>query len=1064
MSRSIADDLFASRSVGSDLDGVTMILHADTSQAYSMSGETFDANTPGLSVYAERVSILTDITLNPIPPQDKTIAPASRNLVVSCNSIGLGSDAINININGPKGLDDKGGDGTKGGSITFCVESLDYDQLGHFGADGKPVGIFFNAYGGRGGTGTPGIDEGKGGGNGGRGGDGGTVTLCFGNSALTLLTRLSAQRPGGESWIGFIGQLSNMILPDLVATYESFGFLSKNSDEMVLTVRLGLSLRTALLSLSKNLSLLVASGSKASVVLQSSIEHLQTTITTFQENQDFPDLTAGFEKRINDLNKQIGAFLASPSAPADAVLIQGTQDLSFGGQPGAGDPNVKPPPVSGRDGTDGTASAHALLFSQDDTSVGCVLAQSDQCQMLLNQADGFFFSNDPGNLSKAALLYQQIATRTAFVNSTAPSSSTSRAADDETPMFQAYDKDEARGLTVNPIPQLQNIQQLARARLNQILSGRDLFGHDPNWGPRLSFYFYQQQYIDLAKSLDEAEQNYEKYMTALAASDARDYLTGAAAAAQSRMGQSQAQIDMITAPNGPFNTSGFQVGLFTPLLRDKRAEIQAQVQRIEWDINNSLDLSPSVFINALSSIAIAPTEFNASASLLSAGYTALTNVNSINGQPVNKSNIVSQIGQCGDTIQSLTEGYSVLANGGLQVDDPGAGKLISTVDSLKSLLNQFKSAIPSSDSAKLSKDLDDYVSLITQRNTAVLTYNACLHLWVQAQADLEYYTKQHQNIATKFAQSDPSMPTIVFYMKKAVNDLKLHCLRLLNYGAHALRFWGTVDTPITFELNNALPDSAALASVNSQLNSRFEACLDELASGISQEFPGPQNAVKLGKFYHLTDGELTSLKHGVQDPDRKGKLMYTAVLRNIRAAIRGDESTFADCANVRATQVRVWLPGAKVNPALVGLPPILTIDMIQYGNETVVPSGWSAVPVEVLCNHSGVSFPFVYSIEGVNSIADVATATNTNSQDLTAGAYTGGMATTSVLAPIGPFADWRITVRETANPGLDLSGVQNAYVEFWISYVNFQASSSVTKVENSALQQIPLKSIENICI
>jgi hypothetical protein len=742
----------------------------------------------------------------------------------------------------------------------------------------------------------------------------------------------------------------------------------------------------------------------------------------------------------------------------------------IGGQPGRGDPNL-PPALSGSNGNDGTVTAFTLSFADgsDETSIGYVLAQSDQCQMLLNQADGFFFTNKSDDLLKAAILYQRIANRTAFVDippaaapptggsalgsesvPTGTSARTGRSAltnasasgggstGDDSPMLQAYARDEAIGLTVNPIPQLQSIRQLANTRLNQILSGRDLFGHDPQWGPRLSFFFYQQQYTNLAPQLQVVEENYSQYLAALAAGDAASYLSGAVADAQNRMDEASQQIDMITDPNGPLNTSGFQVGSFSPLLRQKRNDIQAQVQRIEWDISNSYDLSPSLFIDALSSIAMAPTEFNAGVQVLGTGYKTLTEVDSINGQSVNKSYVVNQIEQCGNTIQSLAEGYSVLSNGELQVDDPGAGKLLAAEDSLMSLVNQFKNAIPSSDADKLKNDLDDYVSLVKQRNTAVMTYNACIHLWAQAQADLTYYTTQHQTMGAKLAKIDPSMPAIVFWMKKTMNDLKLQCLRLLNYSAHALRFWGTTDVPITFDLNNGIPDSATLASLSNQLSNKFEDCLTELAPGFCLEFPAPNDAVKLGKFYQLTAGELKSLKKGFPDPDNKNELMYSVVLRNIVAANRGDTSEFAGCANVRATQVRVWLPGAKVDPRLTGLPPLLTVDMTQYGNETVVPSAWSPTPVDVLWNHSEVGISFVYDIQEVDSLADVTNAQDMNAQDLTKGCYNGGAADASVFAPIGPFADWKIIVRETENPNLDLSGVQNAYVEFWITYVKFQ--------------------------
>jgi hypothetical protein len=180
MSGDVPNDLFATRSVGSELDGVTMILSADTTKGYSL---IYDTNTPEIAVYAEVLSLPDDFNLVPIPKGSPT-----RSILMSCNTLVLGSSSsssITINVNGIKGEDDKGGKGTSGGRIVLSVEKLAYDQLGHLGEDGKPVGIYLNAYGAEGGTGAQGIGEGKPGGDGGDGGDGGTYVKRRSRSAFS---------------------------------------------------------------------------------------------------------------------------------------------------------------------------------------------------------------------------------------------------------------------------------------------------------------------------------------------------------------------------------------------------------------------------------------------------------------------------------------------------------------------------------------------------------------------------------------------------------------------------------------------------------------------------------------------------------------------------------------------------------------------------------------------------------------------------------------------------------------------------------------------------------------
>jgi hypothetical protein len=140
-------------------------------------------------------------------------------------------------------------------------------------------------------------------------------------------------------------------------------------------------------------------------------------------------------------------------------------------------------------------------------------------------------------------------------------------------------------------------------------------------------------------------------------------------------------------------------------------------------------------------------------------------------------------------LNSLQEAYLTRKDGTIDIDDPGALKILALQSDVDNWLDKFQNAIPSSLRDKIKTDMDDYVQLVQKRNQAVVALNTTIQVLYQAEKDLAYYTQQHKDLGQQLLSIDTKLPAICFWLKKSRNDMKLLILQTLNYASRALRFW-----------------------------------------------------------------------------------------------------------------------------------------------------------------------------------------------------------------------------------------------------------------------------------
>lgn len=646
----------------------------------------------------------------------------------------------------------------------------------------------------------------------------------------------------------------------------------------------------------------------------------------------------------------------------------------------------------------------------------------DQCQMLLNEADRLFFTNDSGtggqesSVVEAGKLYSRLCTRLSFI------SLLDSPASEKSNLLQAYERLQLTdALMIAGLAQLQSIHALAQARLNLIMAGHDMFGHDPEWVPRSSFGFYRAQVTNLLTYLQSVEKDANQYADKWAqASKDSSAIANSLNHNRSMKAQADDNISLLTGPNGILATTAIKISLHTPLLKEQHAALTVKIKDLADVIKRSVSVDPQAVLDALASVSMAPSLAFAAATAATTAYKSFTTVLDEQGSAVKKEYVVSNVLACGDSLSSLTNAYITASDGTFVVGDPGGAKLLATAESLEKIVTSFSSAIPQRFAKDITTQLRTYMVTVQTRNAAVLRYNAALQTLVQAIIDSKYYDKMCQSDSQQLMMMNPQLPAVSVWLNKMRINCQMDIMQRLNYQARAGRFWWLTTGIIKFAPPGPLLGSSDLKANFIRLEKQF---YDNVEQSKTWSFFPADEKRKLGFIYEMSKAEIKTLKTEIVDEDKTDST-YGVILQGFDPNI---SSYFPGYKNVRLSQVRVWLPGARTQPDVTGRQ-LLHIEISHLGSEKIVsPSGEVFTFV-----HDPVTFKFEYDAAKVAKVTELGpeAANAVFSKQAIAKDYSSGMPRDDVMAPIGPFALWRIEIHRKSNPGLDLTGVERVFVEF----------------------------------
>ncbi|KAJ5081532.1 hypothetical protein NUU61_009796 [Penicillium alfredii] len=968
-------------------ENTTLIL--DTTEKFEI-GKNFNFSTTTCLVYAETVEITTDLSL---PGKEiglfcnKIIVPAPVKLDVSGKDGEVGDQKIDAN----------GGAGHAGkdaGSVWRFVQDFPKNDLNN---------LEIHAWGGGGGRGGDTSALEKTGGQGGNGGKGGLIEVLVGTTSVEAI--LALRQVDKQPWPMKIASLVEPAVPDAVAGF----FTTQQRETLVLYQSLALTLRNldqvlhgkakedhsenvegSVSQLLGQIKKSLKSVAGAPNLTQAILEDLKNAVSGLSKASD-PVNGLEVEKKMAVLSptaeSQLHGVLDNiwDSVKAEKRSIQNALDPKLknnrGGTSGMGGhsgPGLQSGP-KGEKGIEGETKLKLLELngSKGDIEVSQAYVFPEQCQMLLNKTNSQLFSQKWKSRSPAVKQYERLIRRLNVVKTLGKSGETN-----DSGFWTAISGfEKTLKVTRNSVGQLKSMHGQAQTRLSRLMLGQDIIGHGHNWVPRLSFDHYARTLKDDLKVLKAVEELESRYKTALKEeAGAEDVIDDGIKKMNDAAQEARTKVALLTGNNGPLSQTAEKITALTAEVKEKRQNVKDEVMRLQLICN--LDL-----LNAFSTLTSVKKDLDSLQKLYDLYKEASSHFKDKDGELVKKEYIIEQITDCTGDLESLESALKTAKNNTVEMDDPKALKVMAKAADIDKLMEKFTTAFPEKVRSKVKGVLDAYIATVLLRNEAVVEYNSFIHLLFEALHNEE-------------------------------DDFQLQAMQRLNFARRAVKFWGLKED-IEKSQPGPLQTAQKLELDRANLEKAFEDTLTRYAGNVRSIWPSVDE--QQGLFYDLSESERVTLTTGHEKPGSSEKVykVYITLAPGVMPFGKGR-------ADVRVDEVRLWLVGASVHPDGLGRQRVL-VHMDHMGQDVFEDEDRHRFEF----SHDMVSIPFEYDAALVKSEKDLTSRAKLSRQNALRDSWTGGRSReSSSIAAIGPFTTWRLVVRESENPGLDMSKVTSAHLEF----------------------------------
>ncbi|KAH8689861.1 hypothetical protein BGW36DRAFT_329197 [Talaromyces proteolyticus] len=927
-----------------------------------------------------------------------------------------------------KGPGIDGGDGNDSGDIWIFVQDVPSNI--------EKLTVMAN--GGKGGRGGDTTEHGQTGGKGGNGGKSGNVEILYGSVPMQVYLDFPTLRK--QFWLqralDFQKGYSCRYLPTYV------------TETMQMTLNLYLGLGNAM----RDLASILSDRRLASPVVETTLAKLEV----IQHSTDAPPRvhSSAISELINarkEIQKVVQIYRhpnvdrilqdlsrlledLTPQRPSDLSEILGdifqdvNRDLgklkdqikwkceSIPGPGGVGGTSGTPGDPPGEHGKEGEATGRITVKNlhlngdAEDLEATQAFAFPDQCQMLLNRANRYFFADSNSAREQASDMYHTLLNRLQFLDKLDEQKTS--------PLAKAYDDLERTWkVTISGTTQLRSIFSEGKSRFNRLLLGQDMFGHTALWVPRMSFLHYHTSVGDQLRFLEKQEGTVAAFEKALEEGhETTIFIKDSIKELDSSKQAAKSQINLLEGSNGPLSTVAYKIETFTPILKEKRENVRKKIDEIEW----IPQFNPSLLLDGFTTLITASFDRATLSKFIEFGYQDYLSTTQEKGMStvVEKKYIIHQLTTTADTLESFSEALNTNKDNTIQLDDPGALKVFATKNAIEKLLDEFSSAIPEEQRKAISEALKDYVESVLTRNNAVVEYNTSVLLLLDSYQTLKYCEEQIKNLGNPTIKIDPSLPSVIFWLRKMRDALRLRLLQYLNYESRAIKYWGLFDN-LPSSLPGPLIDHIALGNQQQDLQSSFESALEIYSISARGIWPPKEDDV--GRVYQLTAEQRSALTTPSDDGD---------YITFVTIGPDNAQGIFQDWIDIRLREVRVWLFGVEIPvPDYVGRKH-LSIHITHQGDESIIDPRGDRFEF----SHDSLNVPFVYDITKVSNIKEVPGGSVFTRADLEHDFSIGGIPKESSRAPLGPFATWRLRISTKAHPGIKMDGLTEAYIEFRGSY------------------------------
>ncbi len=871
----------------------------------------------------------------------KTISISTNEFSASqgsiCTSGKNGKTDNTPNMDQPKGND--GENGVSGGKINLYYETpLLLEEF--------PLTI--KAKGGNGSDGQNSIEENLGGGNGGDGGGGGEVTV-------------------------FYSQTYYRLFHYLLKAYQAKSIEEKNE------------FLEDFYNQTKGLDIDVSGEKIVSIVdkLKKGQEEEQTDV-------------------VNSLLREVGKALKLKTSiwEQDRLLPKIYNQGGNYGTYGTGNPNGK----NGESGKEGVihlipfAKTSELVKTPKEDGLFC-FAHPTQCSMLLQKAQFLYREADPVDNREA--LEQTIDLLNRLVNRTKIFSNLQ----EDSALAEVYKANEKNIGAINSVGIFKNIYKTADSLLGQIRNGDDYYGNSYNFVPLASFSFYSKILDKQINDFGVIENTFLHFFNVNCEEQerlqdlraARSYLKQIKQEADSQIKSLKARVE---------NTAK-EIAALQNQYEAKKEIVKQKMEEFKDAMESSWYFDLKSLFSSLTTLAFlgaSTTGWVIAGSEISYSiYEGAKQVTDDRGVPVQKDYLVSKIKAVEGDLdsKSLSEQYKKLDDGTIEIDDPGANKLIAEQNKVNSFLEDFYMKFP--DKTKALKDaFQDYVNLILTRNNKIIYYNSMITLIIKDNCTIKASQQKREILNEEnLRQYQPILSAFTTLMRDLYYTAQSQVMKSLYLTERAFRFWSLSDEkPVTKILNGKkIPNIniALLKEAQSTILQSYAKTVENYGMN-AQVFPA--NEEKNGVFWQLAKSDVDTLK---EEDDGEYSVMFQ--IPTATEDSKKEENVFAGFADVRLTKVRVWIDGIETSDNE------LSLTNTHTGNEKIV----SRNDDEFSFRHESKKISFKY---------------NWKNKEIFEDGDIGYKDKEAIYALVGPFTWWHLIIRNNDNKGLDLSNMTGVRLEF----------------------------------
>lgn len=543
-----------------------------------------------------------------------------------------------------------------------------------------------------------------------------------------------------------------------------------------------------------------------------------------------------------------------------------------------------------------------------------------------------------------------------------------------------------------------NVFQTATNRIKSIGAGLNYFGQSASFVPMGSMDYWTTQTTQALKALQTFEPLYQAYV------DLDKDQTARLAGLKQSVSDSTARVfDLQKELTGLFPKLQPHVDTIDSLDRDIAAQsndVMTSFSDLQAAVQTAFGLSWKDAFSAIGSLAfLQGSDLNKRALVagkaLELGDEAFTDIVADDGTKINKNLMVSKLLTEGQDFSTLPEGFSMVAHQ-ISLGDPNGVKLLHEKQDIDTLLDK----IASWDQAQeVRAALDEYVSKVSARNQAVLDYNSVVRRLLQIETDIHTEQRHVEELQGAQGEIDPDLTHAVNYMSFVYKSICAAFVRNLFMCVRSAAFW-SLDRSLSLQAVTGSPVDPH--QMNSATAQGWQTRATKLLSDAHETLGGaPQ---KLDNIVYRLDQKNAGEFWNEFKLRKRHVLNFSIPAASKEMSVK--QSPFAGWADVRTLKVAVRLNGAKYQTDGTGADTI-HVGLKHLGHETLATTSGELVSVA----HAPRMIGFEYQVDSATGVMTL----NTKGNNLESGE--------GDYAPIGPFANWTLTIDPKLNSGLNLKAL-----------------------------------------